>query len=103
MNSHTVFHFALAALVITMAVADLLITMRWEKRWRQRLHEASEQTVKLFNEKAALELELDRKENSIRKLEEDLKETKEKLKKSHEKVAFLMVEYDRLTKIAKRK
>lgn len=103
MNPHAVINFALAGIVIIMSIADLLVTVRWEKRWRKRLQESSEQTINLFSEKAALELELDRKENSIRKLEEDLNEAKEKLKKAHEKVACLMVEYDRLTKIAKRK
>lgn len=102
MNHQTIYTL-LAAGLIGLAVTDFLITWCWEKRWRKRLHEASEQTVKLFSEKAALELELERKDNSIHKLEKELKEAKEKLKKAHEKVAVLMAEYERLTKLTKNK
>lgn len=98
MNHHVIFNFTLAGLVITMAVIDFIVTVRWEKRWRKRLQESAEQTMKLFAEKSRLEMELDRKDAANKKLEADLTETKAKLKKAHEKVAMLMVEYERLTK-----
>lgn len=81
-----------------MAVIDCIVTVRIEKRWRKRLQEASEQITRLFSRKTRLEFDLEIKEMKIQKLEKDLEEYKEKLKKAHEKVAMLMVEYNRLNK-----
>lgn len=98
MNFPTILNITLAALAISLAAFNLIATVRREKRWCRRLQEASSKLSALMAENHKLDLEKDFLESQNKNLKTELENTKEKLKKAHERIAVLMVEYDRLHK-----
>lgn len=91
MNQENVIALASALLLLTLAVTDVVITRRFVKRWQAKIQESAEKVVKLTAENHRLEMKLEGCEREKSQLEE-------KLKKAHEKIAILMVEYNRLNK-----